>query len=133
VTDAAPAIFTLNFTGQGEGAVLNQDNSVNGATNPALRGSIVQIYATGQGITSPPGITGEITGTAAKKPVLPVSVQIGGLDSQVIYAGSAPEEISGLVQVNAMVPLNTAVGSTVPVIVRIGTGQSQNNVTIAVE
>lgn len=133
VTASAPAIFTLDFTGQGGGAVRNQDNSVNTPANPAPRGSIVQIYATGQGVTSPPGVTGEITGTSAKKPLLPVSVQIGGIDAQVMYAGSAPEEISGLVQVNAVVPLNTAVGPSVPVILRIGTALIQSNVTIAVE
>ena len=116
-----------------QGAVRNQDNSVNTPANPAPRGSIVQIYATGQGVTSPPGVTGEITGTSAKKALLPVSVQIGGIDAQVMDAGSAPEEISGLVQVNAVVPLNTAVGPSVPVILKIGTALSQSNITIAIE
>jgi uncharacterized protein (TIGR03437 family) len=133
VTDTVPAIFTLDATGQGGAAVVNQDRSINRVANPAPRGSIVQIYATGQGITSPPGVTGEITGTATKKPALPVSVQIGALDAQVIYAGSAPEEISGLLQVNAAVPLNAAVGSSVPVILKIGNAQNQGNVSIAVK
>lgn len=47
VVPSAPGIFTLNQTGQGLAAVLNQDNSVNTAANPALRGTAIQIFATG--------------------------------------------------------------------------------------
>jgi len=133
ITDAAPAIFALNSTGEGEAAVLNQDNSINTPSNPTARNSIVQIFATGQGLTSPPGITGEITGPPLRKSILPVDVQIGGLDAQVIDADSAPEEISGLFQVNAAIPSNTPVGSSVPVILKIGNAQSQGTVSIAVK
>jgi uncharacterized protein (TIGR03437 family) len=133
ITNAAPAIFALNSTGEGAAAVLNQDNSINTPSNPAARNTIVQIFATGQGLTSPPGITGEITGLPLRKPILPVGVQIGGLDAQVINADSAPDEISGLFQVNAAIPSNTPVGSSVPVILKIGSAQSQGTVSIAVK
>jgi hypothetical protein len=56
VAASAPGIFTIGATGLSQAAVLNQDSSVNGTTNPAPRGSVIQIYATGEGQTSPPGV-----------------------------------------------------------------------------
>ena len=129
VASSAPAIFMLD-----EGpAVLNEDNSINNSLNPALRGSRIQIYATGEGATSPPGITGEINGGDTRKPVLPVTVTIGGVDAQITYYGSAPSQVSGLFQVNAVVPPDAVPGPALPLVLKVGTLQSQNSVTIAVK
>jgi uncharacterized protein (TIGR03437 family) len=133
VAGSAPGIFTLASSGQGAAAVLNQDNSVNSASNPAARGSSIQIYATGEGVTSPPGITGEVTRTDKKKPVLPVDVTIGGVDALITYAASAPDAVSGLFQVNVVVPQSVSPGSSVPIVVMLGKVPSQMNVTIAVK
>lgn len=48
----APGIFICpSTTGSLRNAcVLNQDNTVNSASNPAPRGSVISIYATGQGV-----------------------------------------------------------------------------------
>src|SRR5262249_39997971 len=35
VAATAPALFTLNATGSGPGAIVNQDGTVNGSSNPA--------------------------------------------------------------------------------------------------
>src|SRR5262249_35761304 len=35
VASTAPGVFTIRSTGVGQGAVLNEDSSLNGATNPA--------------------------------------------------------------------------------------------------
>jgi uncharacterized protein (TIGR03437 family) len=133
VAPSAPGIFTLAGDGVGPGAVLNQDNSVNSAANPAARGSIVSIYGTGEGQTSPAGVTGSVTGSAVKMPVLPVTVTIGGITGPPQYAGSAPDSIAGLLQVNAVVPQGVATGSSVPITLNIGGSQSQARVTIAVK
>jgi uncharacterized protein (TIGR03437 family) len=133
VVPTAPAIFTTDATGTGQGAILNQDNSVNGASKPAARGSVIQIYATGEGQTSPQGVTGSVNGTNLKKPVLPVNVSIGGIDAVVQYAGSAPGEISGVLQVNVVVPQAVTPGSSVPVLLTIGSASSQAGVTVAVQ
>jgi uncharacterized protein (TIGR03437 family) len=74
LSPAAPATFTLSATGVGQGAILNQDNSINGPSKPAARGTVIQIYATGEGVTTPPGVTGSITGTDLTKPALPAMV-----------------------------------------------------------
>ncbi|HTS31536.1 MAG TPA: hypothetical protein VMH81_36945, partial [Bryobacteraceae bacterium] len=47
-------------------------------------GSVIQIYATGEGQTNPPGKTGSIA-SGENSPVLPVRVTIGGIDAQVSY------------------------------------------------
>jgi uncharacterized protein (TIGR03437 family) len=111
VAATAPGIFTLDSNGVGAGAVLNQDNTLNAAGNPAPRGSIVQIFATGEGQTSPAGVTGSVTGTNLHTPLAEVKVTIGGQAAQVQYAGSAANAVAGLFQVNAVVPQSVAAGS----------------------
>lgn len=133
VVQAAPAVFALDSSGQGPAAVLNQDNTINSPANAAARGEIVQIYATGEGATSPDGITGEITGTDTKRPVLPVSVTIGGVAAAILYAASAPDAVSGLFQVNAVVPQSVAPGPAVPLVLTVGTVSGPGSVTIAVK
>jgi len=49
VEEAAPGLFTADGTGLGQGAILNQDNAANSAARPAARGSVVQIFGTGEG------------------------------------------------------------------------------------
>jgi uncharacterized protein (TIGR03437 family) len=133
VAASAPGIFTLGATGLGQAAVLNQDGSVNGASNPAARGSIIQIYATGEGQTSPPGVTGSVIGTDLKKPVLPVTAIVGGQNAVVQYAGSAGDSIAGLLQVNVVVPQGVTPGAVVPIVVSVGGILSQSGATIAVQ
>jgi uncharacterized protein (TIGR03437 family) len=133
IREANPAIFTLNSSGQGQAAVLNEDHVINGAAHPAARGSVIQIFATGAGLLSPEAATGEITAGQQKRPVLPVKVAIGGVDASVIFAGAAPDAVSGLLQVNAIVPPGTTPGSAVPIVLTIGSSRSQDNTTIALK
>ena len=133
VASAAPAIFTVDGSGLGAPAVLNQDNSWNSASNPAARGSVIQIYATGIGLTAPAGVTGEVTGRDPKKAVLPVTLTMGGVDATILYAGSAPNAVSGLAQINAVVPPSVVPGPAVSILLKVGTVAGQNGVAIAVK
>lgn len=132
VGTASPGIFMLNSAGQG--AILNQDNTVNGISNPAARESIIVIYATGEGQTNPPGVDGTIPGrsTALKTPVQRVRVRIGGQEADVQYAGSAPFLVSGALQVNAKVPATVTPGTAVPIEIIVGDTTSPGGVTVAV-
>ena len=65
VTSTVPGLYTLNQQGTGQGAILSQNDQVNGAGNPAARGSVVAIYMTGEGITSPASATGELAPSMA--------------------------------------------------------------------
>ncbi len=132
VAAAGPGVFTLTQAGFGQGAVLNQDNSVNDALNPAPRGSVVQIFATGGGVTSPSATDGAIA-PASPLHLLTETVQaeIGGLSANVLFAGAPPALVFGVVQVNAEVPAAAATGSAVPLQLTIG-GVASQAVTIAV-
>ncbi|HME09849.1 MAG TPA: hypothetical protein VKG25_22510, partial [Bryobacteraceae bacterium] len=132
VAPSAPGLFTQNQTGQGDAAILNQDSSLNTPQNPASRGSIVQIFLTGEGQTNPPGITGELTGSDIKNPTQSVNVQIGRANATVVSATTAPDAVAGLFQINAMVPAGSATGS-VPLLIQIGTAMSQPAATINVK
>lgn len=132
VAPAAPSIFTLTSDGVGPGAILNQDVTVNTVDNPAGRGSIVSLFATGIGQLDPPAQDGQAASNDLQRALLPVSVQVGGVDAEVLYAGSAPSLVSGVVQVNCRIPENLEPGPSVPVVVAAGAAKSQSGVTLSI-
>jgi len=133
VVASSPAIFTQDSSGTGQGAILNEDLSLNSPSNPAQRGSIVAIYATGAGQTNPPGVDGLVAETTSTVPILPVTVSIGGINCGTRYAGGAPGLISGVLQVNCQIADSTTLGGAVPVILMVGNTASPLRVTLAVQ
>ena len=133
VAPAKPAIFTDDTSGHGQGAILNQDYSLNGPANPALRGQYVFIYGTGEGLTTPPGVDGRISGTPLPNVSLDCWAIIGGQTVTPEYCGEAPGATAGLVQVNLLIPQSVTPGSAVPVTVTIGGVTSQAGVTLGVK
>jgi uncharacterized protein (TIGR03437 family) len=136
-TTTAPGLFTQNASRSGPGAILNQDNSVNGPGNPAAEGSIVQVYLTGEGQTSPPGVTGAITTATlpppqvTPAPLLSIGVLINGQPALYVYAGEAPGLVTGMMQLNVQIPANAPSGD-LQILVSIGGNTSQNGVTVSV-
>jgi uncharacterized protein (TIGR03437 family) len=130
----APAIFSINAEGIGQGAILDPSYRLVDSTNPAKAGStVVQIFCTGLGaVTNQPP-------TGSPAPLAPLSytttkpaVTIGGVvATSVPFYGLAPG-YAGLYQVNALVPAASAKGNAVPVTISIG-GATSNTVTIAVQ
>jgi uncharacterized protein (TIGR03437 family) len=133
VLASLPGIFTVDASGYGQGAILNQDTSVNSSQNGADPGSVVSIYATGAGQTDPPSVDGALTGDVLPKPLLGVKVQIAGENADVLYAGAAPGEPSGVLQVNARIPADVPRGTNVPVVIIVGATSSQAGVTVAIK
>lgn len=132
VASQIPAIFTLG-SGTGQAAAINnKDGSINGAGHPAKVGDYVELYITGVGQTNPAGADGVINAATLPVPVAPVTVTIGGLPANVNFAAGAPGIVAGVFQVNAQIPAGVTAGSAVPVVVQVGTSNSQPNVTIAV-
>jgi len=136
VADANPGMFTLNSSGTGHVLALNAEagTGINTAANPAPRGTVIVIYATGEGQTSPPGVDGTIpngTTVPLRSPLLPVRVRIGGQEAQVIYAGSAPTFVSGVMQLNVRIPENAPLGLQ-PVELIIGSRTSPAGITLAI-
>ncbi len=105
VSASAPGIFTLDGSGYGQAAALNQDGSVNSASNPAAQASIVSFFVTGVGPMQPKPVDGSVPRAPSAVPVLPLSMFIGVapvLEFQ--YAGDAPGLVEGAVQINAVIP-----------------------------
>jgi uncharacterized protein (TIGR03437 family) len=127
-------VFTIDMSGRGQGAILNQDVvTVNSTAKPADKGSIVVIYATGEGQTSPAGLDGKLAdGPFYPKPVQGVTVNIGGIPAEVLYYGGAPTLVAGVMQINVRVPADAPSGD-VPLDVVVGTTHSQPGVTVAVK
>lgn len=96
-----------------QAAALNRDNSSNSATNPAERGSVVQLWATGAGATIPALPDGTMApANASSTLVHPIQVYIGGALADVLYAGAAPGLPAGVVQINVRVPQAIPQGET---------------------
>jgi uncharacterized protein (TIGR03437 family) len=114
VAATGPGFF---LSASGYAAAVNQDGTVNSQENPAVPGSVISLYATGLGTTTPELADGSIT------PVpLPVQNTIYGMNyvfpptnmfsptpptpqvAQVSYFGPAPLEVEGLAQINVAVP-----------------------------
>jgi uncharacterized protein (TIGR03437 family) len=131
VSTVAPGLFTSNAQGFGNVAALNADQSVNTPLNPATAGSVVALFATGEGITEVPGVDGRVSTTILPKPQAAVSVQIGGKPADIRYAGAAPYAVAGALQVNAVVPDGVGPGA-VPVVLTIGGQAGSSGVTISV-
>ena len=100
VAQVSPSIFSVNLSGTGPAAALNQDGmTVNSSRSPAAKGSYISIYATGEGQTNPGGIDGRISsGGSLPKPVREVQAWVDGKPAEVPYAGAAPDAVAGLFQ-----------------------------------
>ncbi|HTM51478.1 MAG TPA: M12 family metallopeptidase [Bryobacteraceae bacterium] len=129
---AAPALFTMASSGLGQASIVNQNGSVNSADNPAVPGSTVLLFGTGEGTTSPAGTDGQIATTIFPRPVLPVQVTIGGRAAEVQYAGSAPGNVAGVFEILVTVPPDCPSGA-VPIAVSVGGFTSPEVATIAVQ
>jgi len=123
ILDAHPGIFAAGNSG----VILHgADNSLITAGNPASKGEVVVIYATGLGTVDSPPRTGMAASASPLSRVInPPVVVIGGAEADVQFAGLAPNFV-GLYQVNARVSQAAAAGE-VEVIIRAG-GQASRPV-----
>ena len=123
ILDTSPGIFTVGQKGNGPGAILNTDMrngmiSINSADNPSPKGWPVVLFGTGAGLwkrAMPDGST--LVAGRADEPAAPVSLTIGGQLARLLYAGPAPSLVSGMLQVNAIVPDGIGSGPQ-PVVLR---------------
>jgi uncharacterized protein (TIGR03437 family) len=134
VVETAPAIFSANASGRGQGAVLNQNGTFNSSGNAEQRGNVIVIYATGYGVTNPALPTGRVvTAAELRRPAAPVTVWIAGQQATVEYAGPAPGFIAGAMQINARIPETVAPGGAIPIEVQVGGIPSPGGVTVAIQ
>jgi len=106
---SAPAVFP--------NAIVNQNGTINGPANPAPAGSYVVMYGTGLGQTTPAGVDGAITGSPVPTQVYSISLTVSQnplfgtpVSMKLLYGGPAPGLVSGVFQVNAVVPAGLTAG-----------------------
>ncbi|HEY4360543.1 MAG TPA: M12 family metallopeptidase [Bryobacteraceae bacterium] len=134
----SPALFSSNSSGRGPAAIVNQDGTLNGPLNPAAKGTYVLLFGTGEGQTNPKGLDGSV----AKAPNFPaplgaVSVLIGGppgigVPAQLLYAGAAPGDVAGVLQIDAVIPFNVPSGQ-VPISFAVAGSSSYDMATISIQ
>ncbi len=111
---ASPAIFVLNSTvpGAGQVAAINQDGTVNGKDHPAINGSIVAFFGTGEGMVPgapPDGVAATGAVSTATKPQVIIGTGLVD-DANITYSGLAPGLV-GVWQVNVKIPDTVAATS----------------------
>jgi uncharacterized protein (TIGR03437 family) len=114
VAAAAPGIFS---------PAVNQDGSYNSQDNPAQRGTFLTFYATGEGLTNGPNLSGLPAAAPYPQPDLPVTVTVSGVTAQIAWYGSAPGLV-GLLQANIRVPGGYVPAGAVPLELTVGTAVS---------
>jgi len=127
----APAFFTLNAAGTGDGIFVHSDGiTLITPSNPAKAGETIVLYATGLGnvqasvasgapFTGPDRVTGAVT------------VTIGGQPATVQYAGGLPG-FAGVYQLNVVVPAHLPPAETVVTVIVDGT-PSTGQATVALQ
>lgn len=136
--DHAPAFFTFsNRTSvaavhNSDGVIAASPTLIQGA-RPVQPGDVLQLYATGLGITNPVWQAGEMPSRPTNLWDM-LTVTIGGTTvpaTDVLYAGVVPGAISGLYQINLRVPATVGDGE-VPIGLAIGGVSSPSGTTITV-
>jgi len=121
---ASPGIFVTGARGGGlaQGAIVNQDGSINSQAAPAQRGQYISVYCTGLGQTFAQG--------GLQMASAPVTVNLNGTSLVPVFAGLAPGFV-GLYQVNVLLPGGVAPG--LAALSLQASGQSSNAVAVAVQ
>ena len=134
ILSAVPALYSLDSSGSGPGAALNQDGLLNSAANPAIVGQVVILYGTGEGLTTPLQADGQLTPGVEPlpRPRQRVRVTMGGVECPVLYAGAPPGLVAGALQINVQLPAGVPTGESVPVVLAVGEALSPDTVTIAI-
>ena len=88
---------------------MNSDGTINTAVNSVPIGGFISLYATGW-----------------SDPKLPVIVTVGGIPATVQYAGQAPGQPPGLMQINVQIPNGVQPGGYAPVVLTVGDASSIN-------
>lgn len=145
IASQAPGIYTFSATGAGQASVLNQNGTLNGpstgltiggqfvSTTPASQGSVIAVFMTGGGQTNPASVTGTVTPTATLYKIPgTVTATINGVTALVEFAGAAPGLVTGVIQVNILVPTGVT-GSGLPLSITINNSTTLSGPTVAVQ
>ncbi len=134
MSSVSPGIFQCPHSSAAlrQACVLNEDNTVNGFQNQALRGHTIQIFGTGQGVVpNAPVPDGQPASGLVPSPIAPRVLINGQYPEQyqtqpgdpangqfISYFGLAPGLV-GVWQLNIQIPMGVSPGSTVQIEVNL--------------
>ena len=128
LSDYAPAFFE---TSPGSVAALDAGYRSIGASNPARRGQVIQLYVNGLGpVTNQPESGEPAPASPLAQTKATPEVSIGGQTAAVLFSGLAPG-FAGLYQINVTVPPGLSPGNY-PIHVAIG-GRTSKDSGIAIQ
>ena len=143
VAAASPGLFSGGDTKIQHG-IQNFDGALNSASNPALRGSTIKIFGTGQGPVSPSQPDGEAApsdppttiavptsdGNACLTNQPSLCVAVGNTFGQIQFSGLTPGLV-GIWQITVRIPVSVSPGNAVPLRAVIN-GVPSNIVNVAI-
>jgi uncharacterized protein (TIGR03437 family) len=132
VLTGAPAVVMVPVANQGNVPTIVRyyNGLVVTDTNPVHRGDILTIYLTGLGAVSPavsdgsPALVNPLSTT-----LINPTVQIGGVDAQVLFSGLVPGYV-GLYVLNISVSSSTPQGLSVPLTITLADSTYSQNVRV---
>jgi uncharacterized protein (TIGR03437 family) len=133
IASAQPAVFSKDGSGSGAAIITayQPDGTPLSAGSPITAGDAITIYASGLGAVSPPVPAGSPAPTSPLSMTTnPVTVTVGGMQAQVLFAGLAPM-FAQLYQVNFIVPAGVPPGDAA--ILLTAGGQQSSPVTIPLQ
>jgi uncharacterized protein (TIGR03437 family) len=105
----------------------------NSSSNPASPGWTLVLYVTGEG-SIPSPVTGSVTSTITVKPLNgPPTMLIDQLPATITYWGEAYGEVSGVMQVNVLIPLGIRTSQADSLSLSIGGNTTQAGVTVQIK
>ncbi len=137
MSTVSPGIFTQDFNPKGprQAAVINADGTANSPSNPAVRGTYISIYATGQGLVPNAPADGDVPQSLVSTPLKPdvlISACLVGAsttctassdeppkDQWLQFSGLSPN-YPGIWQINVYIPKVTPQGNQVNVAIIYG-------------
>lgn len=136
VAAAQPAIFTVDLSGKGQGAIFwfrsNGASALAAPSSPARAGDVLVAYATGLGVVRPNAQPGQpAPSSPLAQTVETVEVTVGDQPAAVQFSGLSPG-FAGLYQINFVVPDQAPRGPEIPIRINVA-GQSGNAVSVAIE
>jgi uncharacterized protein (TIGR03437 family) len=122
VAAAEPAIFTADASGKGQGDIFiyvsAAEQVLAAPARPAKAGDVLIIYCAGLGSVNPLIDAGFVVDRLIQT-AAPIGLTIGGVQAQVLFSGLTGG-LTGLYQVNALMPDGVSPGDAVPVVLTMG-------------
>jgi uncharacterized protein (TIGR03437 family) len=140
LASTAPGLFTTNG-GTGLAAAYQVDTqgnfSYNTSATPAKVGWTVVLYVTGEGAVTPAAATGSVTVAKNTNPPVPVpatapTILINNQPATVSFYGEAPGIVSGVLQINVVVPAGAGTGPQ-PIVISFGNNSTQAGATVSLQ